>query len=180
MIVKIATGKNPDGTIQWTGLYSSAIRNRLRKDLNLSDIPDIAAARKNLGIKEYMANVIDELRNELKNYIDKQNVDFYNDIKSQIVSTVISTLNSYTGTGVKQRDSIDVSTIEDNSFYLNSKPNSTPVVVIINGVSYFEEENDFVVNRTVDPAIVMWNSEVTGFNIDNKLTGHVTAVYETS
>lgn len=178
MIIKIATGKNPDGTVQWTGLYSSAIRNRLRKDLNLSDVPDIAKARKNLGIKEYMVGIIEELRNELKDYIDQQDVAFNNNIRSQIVSAVTSALNGYTGTGVKQRESIDISSIENNSFYLNGKPNLMPVTVIINGVSYFEEENDFTVNRTVSPAVVLWNSEVTGFNIDNELTGYVTAIYE--
>ena len=48
MIIKVATSKKSDGSIEWKDPYSNAIRNRLRVDLNLSDVPDKAAARRTL------------------------------------------------------------------------------------------------------------------------------------
>lgn len=45
-LIKFKTG-TPDN---WISLYVEAIRNRLRRDLNLSDLFDVPAARNNLGL----------------------------------------------------------------------------------------------------------------------------------
>lgn len=86
----------------------------------------------------------------------------------------------------KQRDVISIEDIVDNRFYLTNVPNSSYVTVIINGVSYFEENNDFTVFRTVDfnpdPSVIAvpveWNTSVTGFSLDSSLTGYIVALYE--
>lgn len=89
MVIKVATKKNPDGSVEWTNLYSKAIRNRLRKDLNLADIPDIAEARKNLGIKDYMVSVSDDIQGSLKQYIDQQDLAFYELMKGYVNNTAL-------------------------------------------------------------------------------------------
>lgn len=178
MIVKVATSKNADGTVNWTSLYSSAIRNRLRKDLNLADIADPVEARKNLGIKNSMLDMSEDLQNILKEYIDKQDVAFFNQVKSYINNTVIPyLLSSGSGLGSKKREVIDISSISDNSFTLSKVPDSSMVIIVINGVLYFEENNDFTVNRTSSPVSVIWNTEITGFEIDNNLSGYISVFY---
>lgn len=71
MIIKVATSRDSNGKVNWTNLYASAIRNRLRRDLNLADIPDVEAARNNLGITGYIDNATENLSTDLKNYIDR-------------------------------------------------------------------------------------------------------------
>jgi len=78
----------------------------------------------------------------------------------------------------KQRENIDISSIVNNSFKISNVPNATPVVIMINGVSYFEEGNDFTVNRAVSPVSIIWNSNTTGFSLDSSLTGYITVLYE--
>lgn len=82
----------------------------------------------------------------------------------------------------KMRENIDITQIVNNSFSLSndsaSRPNSTSVVIIINGVSYFEDNEEFVVNRTTNPATISWNQSKTGFALDSGLTGYVTVLYE--
>ena len=71
MIIKIATGK--DGNkVQWTPLYAAAIRNRLRQDMNLSDVKDMAAARANLGIDSNFRSVFEGFQSEIQGYINQQ------------------------------------------------------------------------------------------------------------
>lgn len=79
---------------------------------------------------------------------------------------------------VKKRENINVSSIVNNSFKLTDTPNATPVGIIINGVSYFEEGNEFTVNRAVSPVSIVWNQNTTGFALDSSLTGYITVLYE--
>lgn len=84
----------------------------------------------------------------------------------------------------KQRENIDISQIIDNSFAITKKPNNTSVIIYINGVAYFEDNNDFTVNRAIagdsgtTAVPIIWNSEVTGFSLDSSLTGYITVLYE--
>ena len=72
MIIKVAVKKDND-KITWRDPYSGAIRNRLRVDLNLADIPDKEAARNNLGLGSVIEDIAnkcatkEELRNEVNN-----------------------------------------------------------------------------------------------------------------
>lgn len=50
MILKVATGVQNDGTVNWKDLYANAIRLRLRRDKNLSDVADAKKSRDNLGV----------------------------------------------------------------------------------------------------------------------------------
>lgn len=59
MIIKVAVKKDND-KITWRDPYSGAIRNRLRVDLNLADVPDKEAARNNLGL----GSVIEDISNK--------------------------------------------------------------------------------------------------------------------
>lgn len=95
MIIKIATGKDENGNIKWTHLYSAAIRNRLRRDLNLADIPDPAEARKNLGIEAYVAEVTDDLYNRLKQYIDKQDIYYDTTLRTYIANNIETELEAH-------------------------------------------------------------------------------------
>lgn len=88
MIIKIATGKDESGKIQWTHLYSSAIRNRLRRSLNLADIPDTAEARKNLGIEAYIGDLTEALFESLKQYVDQRDI-FYDEKVFRCINTEI-------------------------------------------------------------------------------------------
>lgn len=96
MIIKIATGKDENGNIKWTHLYSEAIRNRLRRDLNLADVPDPAEARKNLGIEAYVAEVADDLYSRLKQYIDKQDIHYYDTLMTYIKNNIETELEAHT------------------------------------------------------------------------------------
>ena len=84
----------------------------------------------------------------------------------------------------KQRENIDISQIVDNSFAITQKPNNTSIIIYINGVAYFEDNNDFTVNRTAildsntTGIPVIWNTENTGFSLDSSLTGYITVLYE--
>lgn len=78
----------------------------------------------------------------------------------------------------QQVEYIDVSSIVNNSFKLSAVPNSTKVAVIINGVSYFEEGEEFTVNRAVTPTSILWNTSKTGFSLDSSLTGYIKVVYD--
>lgn len=69
MIIKIAGGKDNNGNVLWKHVYSDAIRNRLRRDQNLADIPDINEARKNLGIEHVSDSVIESLVSNLESYV---------------------------------------------------------------------------------------------------------------
>lgn len=95
MIIKIATGKDENGNIKWTHLYSAAIRNRLRRDLNLADVPDPAEARKNLGIEAYVIEVTDDLYNRLKQYIDKQDIYYDTTLRTYIANNIETELKAH-------------------------------------------------------------------------------------
>jgi len=95
MIIKIATGKDQNGNIQWTHLYSTAIRNRLRKDLNLADIPDTAEARKNLGIEAYIGQITDSLFADLKKYVDQQDLSFDSAVRTYIANNIETKLTNH-------------------------------------------------------------------------------------
>lgn len=67
MVIKVAVKKDNDKII-WRDPYSRAIRNRLRVDRNLLDVPDKEAAIANLGLippEEVVTK--EELRNEINN-----------------------------------------------------------------------------------------------------------------
>lgn len=95
MIIKIATGKDESGKIQWTHLYSSAIRNRLRRSLNLADIPDTAEARKNLGIEAYIGDLTEALYESLKKYVDQQDVSYDKAVRTYITNNVETRLDDH-------------------------------------------------------------------------------------
>lgn len=77
----------------------------------------------------------------------------------------------------KVRENIPIASIGNDTFNITNKPNSDPAVIIINGVSYFEEGNDFTINRVLSPCPVAWSSTKTGFHLDNTITGYVTIIY---
>lgn len=88
MIIKVATARDDEGNIQWTHLYSAAIRNRLRRDKNLSDLTDIAAARRNLGVESNINLITQELEASLKRYIDAQDVSYDTAIRTYIKNNI--------------------------------------------------------------------------------------------
>lgn len=112
MIIKIATGKDENGNIKWTHLYSAAIRNRLRRDLNLADIPDPAEARKNLGIEAYVAEVTDDLYNKLKQYIDKQDIHYDTTLRTYITNNIETELEAH----ANRLDEIEDSMVTKDAF----------------------------------------------------------------
>lgn len=156
MIVKIATSKNNDGSVNWTNLYSAAIRNRLRKDKNLSDLEDISAARKNLGVESY-----------IRDYIN-----------NTVIPTVTERVRDYIYSDGKTKENIPINRISDNSFSLSGVPDSSSVTVIINGVHYFEDNYEFTVDRAKSPVTISWNSDTTGFSLDTDLKGYIAVLYK--
>jgi len=72
MIIKVATGKDENNNIQWTPLYAAAIRNRLRRDNNLSDVTDIVAARENLGIDSNFVSIFQSFKDDITQYVNEQ------------------------------------------------------------------------------------------------------------
>ena len=50
MLLKVATGIDDNGNVSWSTLYANAIRARLKRDMNLSDVPDKKLGRDNLGV----------------------------------------------------------------------------------------------------------------------------------
>lgn len=80
MIIKVATSKKSDGSIEWKDPYSNAIRNRLRVDLNLSDVPDKAAARRTLGVESAIDNKVNDSLARAKEYVD--------DIKNTLLNKI--------------------------------------------------------------------------------------------
>lgn len=120
---------------------------------------------------------VDRERKQVTWYTAKSGITLDSDLADTIyVSYEVSDSVS------KQRENIDISHIIDNSFSITQKPNDTSVVIYINGVAYFEDNNDFTVNRSAaaDAAAVpiIWNSDVTGFSLDSSLTGYITVLYE--
>ena len=79
---------------------------------------------------------------------------------------------------VRHKENITLSGIVRNSFTITNTPNSDNTAAIINGVVYFEERNDFSVDRTNKR--VTWNPSATGFNINSgTLSGYLTFCYNT-
>lgn len=97
---------------------------------------------------------------------------------SDAIAPVIYIGYEVSETVTKIRENVNIESIVNNGFNLTNKPNNTPVVIYINGVSYFEEGNDFTVNRAVDPVSVVWSTAVTGFSLDSSLTGYIAVLYE--
>lgn len=76
MIIKVAI-KKEDKKVVWRDPYSAAIRNRLRIDLNLSDVQNKEEALTNIGVRSYTSKRIGDIpwsdeTNEttVKEYID--------------------------------------------------------------------------------------------------------------
>lgn len=88
------------------------------------------------------------------------------------------------------RHRIDISTlITNNSFILPSIPTNDEVTIIINGIYYHEKTDiylpgtsvarrQFMVQRTTNPAVIYWNSDVTGFSLNSSLTGYIDVLYK--
>lgn len=88
------------------------------------------------------------------------------------------------------RHRIDISTlITNNSFTLPSVPTNDEVTIIINGIYYHEKTDiylpgtsvarrQFMVQRTTTPAVIYWNSDVTGFSLNSNLTGYIDVLYK--
>lgn len=89
-------------TGEWISLYADAIRNRLRRDLNLSDLFDIAEARKNIGIigdnntthyhdSRYLPK-IQQLKDDIYDKLKKFNID----IKGRAEADTVNLVNNAT------------------------------------------------------------------------------------
>ena len=75
------------------------------------------------------------------------------------------------------RENIDITQISTNSFFIADTPNETMAAIIINGVVYFEDKEDFTINRTTRK--VTWSASKTGFSINsNSLSGYLTVCYD--
>lgn len=97
------------------------------------------------------------------------------DLNSELTSEVFIGYE-VSQTVTRMNETITISSIAGNQFNLSNTPNNTKIVIIINGVVYFEEQGDFTVNRNLKR--VTWNSERVGFDIDSTLSGYLTVSYE--
>ena len=146
MIIKVATGKDENNKIQWMPLYAAAIRNRLRRDNNLSDVTDIVAARENLGIDSNFLSVFNTFRNDITQYINEQIMKEGEDVAtvlaqiSDILTALTLRLSSWENALTANWGNGDVD-LDNYLYYVGEMANfpETPKVgwtVCIDGVIY--------------------------------------------